>query len=315
MDGEAKTALVLGATGALGGAATRALLAHGWKVRALVRDPARARAALPDRRIEWIAGDAMRGEDVGAAARGANILFHGVNPRGYRNWRGLAVPMLDNSIAAAKAAGARLVFPGNVYNFGPDAWPALREDAPQNPQTRKGRVRVEMEQSLRAASEQGLRVLIVRAGDFFGPGYADSWLGQVILEGGRAARAIQWPGRREAGHAWAYLPDLAEAFARLIDREQDLPAFARFHFGGQWTTSGDEFIAALRRAVGRPDMRVRAFSWLPVYLAAPFVVMLRELLEMRYLWSEPIRLDNARLLAELGEEPHTPLEAALAASV
>jgi hypothetical protein len=35
---------------------------------------------------------------------------------------------------------------------------------------------------------------------------------------------------------------------------------------------------------------------------------MRELLEMRYLWQNPIRLDNTRLLAFLSEEPHTPLE-------
>jgi nucleoside-diphosphate-sugar epimerase len=32
---------------------------------------------------------------------------------------------------------------------------------------------------------------------------------------------------------------------------------------------------------------------------------------MRYLWRQPFRLDNARLLAELGTEPHTPLDVAV----
>ena len=30
--------------------------------------------------------------------------------------------------------------------------------------------------------------------------------------------------------------------------------------------------------------------------------------EMRYLWREPIRMDNSRLIAVLGKEPHTPLD-------
>ena len=310
-----KTVLVLGATGALGVAVTRAFLARGWGVRALVRDLSGAKGLYPGQKIDWIVGDAMKAGDVLAAARGADVIFHGANPRGYRNWRGLALPMLDNSIAAAKAVGARLVFPGNVYNFGPDAWPVLNEQSPQRPLTRKGMVRVDMEQRLRAASEDGLRVLILRAGDFFGAGYAESWLGQVILKGGRAAKAIAWPGRRDAGHAWAYLPDLAETFARLLEREATLPAFALFHFAGQWTASGDEFIAALRRVTGRGDLPVRSFPWPFVYLAAPFVTLMREILEMRYLWNEPIRLDNSKLVAELGAEPHTPLDEALAASI
>ena len=41
----------------------------------------------------------------------------------------------------------------------------------------------------------------------------------------------------------------------------------------------------------------------------------RELREMRYLWREPVRMDNARLLAALGREPHTPLDEALEATL
>jgi hypothetical protein len=51
--------------------------------------------------------------------------------------------------------------------------------------------------------------------------------------------------------------------------------------------------------------------WTLLRLAAPFNVTLRELLEMRYLWQTPVRLDNTRLLAFLGKEPHTPLDVAV----
>ena len=50
--------------------------------------------------------------------------------------------MLDNTIAAARAAGATIVLPGTVYNYGPDAGDVLREDAPQHPTTRKGAIQV-----------------------------------------------------------------------------------------------------------------------------------------------------------------------------
>jgi hypothetical protein len=36
---------------------------------------------------------------------------------------------------------------------------------------------------------------------------------------------------------------------------------------------------------------------------------------MRYLWREKIQLDDRRLVALLGAEPHTPLNAAMAASL
>jgi hypothetical protein len=40
-----------------------------------------------------------------------------------------------------------------------------------------------------------------------------------------------------------------------------------------------------------------------VYLLAPFVETFREMIEMRWLWTSPLRLDNHKLVAFLGEEP------------
>jgi nucleoside-diphosphate-sugar epimerase len=128
-----KTALVLGATGGAGGAIAAALLRRGWAVRALVRNAARPGL---DPRIAWREGDAMNADDVAQAAAGVDVLVHAVNPPGYRDWDKLVLPMLDHSLAAARANAARLVLPGTVYNYGPDAFPLLAEDDPQQPLTR-----------------------------------------------------------------------------------------------------------------------------------------------------------------------------------
>jgi nucleoside-diphosphate-sugar epimerase len=58
-------------------------------------------------------------------------------------------------------------------------------------------------------------------------------------------------------------------------------------------------------------MRIGAFPWWLLPLIAPFNETMRELREMRYLWRQPLRLDNSALLAVLGSEPHTPLEQAV----
>ena len=138
------TALVLGATGGIGGEVARQLQAAGWQVRAL------SRGELPQGEqyggITWLRGDAMNPGDVMAAAQGCGVIVHAVNPPGYRRWGELVLPMLDNTIAAARAQGATIVLPGTVYNYGPDAFPSLREDSPQHPQTAKGAIRVQLEQ-------------------------------------------------------------------------------------------------------------------------------------------------------------------------
>jgi len=62
-------------------------------------------------------------------------------------------------------------------------------------------------------------------------------------------------------------------------------------------------------------VRVSAFPWWLLTLASPFVVTFREMREMRYLWRTPVGMDNAKLVAFLGREPHTPLEEAVEAAL
>ncbi|MGH6955041.1 MAG: NAD(P)H-binding protein, partial [Caulobacteraceae bacterium] len=101
-----KTALVVGATGSFGLHAAEALIKHGWRVRALARDPAAAAAKVgPHTPIEWTTGDAMDAASVVRAADGVSLIVHAANPPGYRNWKGTVLPMIDSAIAAARASG------------------------------------------------------------------------------------------------------------------------------------------------------------------------------------------------------------------
>ena len=225
------------------------------------------------------------------------------------------MPMLSSTIAAARASGARVLLPGTIYNYGPDAFPVLREDSPQNPLTRKGAIRVDMERALREASTAGVRALVVRAGDFFGPAAGNNWFSEGLVRPGRPVGAITYPGRPGIGHAWAYLPDLARTMVQLLERESTLAAFESFHFRGHWDASGSEMVDAIRRVSGRPAAPVRRFPWPVVTLALPFVTLFREMREMHYLWQEPLQLSNERLVRVLGAEPHTSLEAAVRAAL
>ena len=313
-----RTALILGATGGIGGAVAVALLRHGWRVVGMARDPAghhKPTGTDPLAGVQWIAGDAMNADDVRRAAAGAAVIFHGVNPPLYRNWGGLVLPMIDNSIAAARAVGARVVLPGTIYNFGPDAYPNLVEDSPQHPTTRKGRIRVAMEQRLEAASGEGVPALIVRFGDFFGPMARNSWFSQGLVRPGKRLRTLRYPSPPGVGHAWSYLPDAGETVARLLDRSGELEPFARFHAQGHWDADGRQMATAIIAGVGRPQIRIKPFPWPLVGLAGRFNETLRELYEMRGLWRTSIRLDNARLVAFLGAEPHTPLNDAVRATL
>lgn len=308
--------LVLGATGGIGGEVARQMRAADWEVCALTRDVDKARRENAG--FSWIKGDALNRQEVLAAAHGCAVIVHAVNPPGYRNWAELVMPMIDNTVAAAIAEGATIVLPGTVYNFGPDAFPVLHEDSPQHPQTRKGAIRVQLEQRLEQASRQGARVLIVRAGDFFGARVANNWFAQGLVKPGKPVHAVSYPGAPGVAHQWAYLPDVARTVLELIERRASLDAFARFHMAGHVDTDGTQMTQAIQRVVLRRtghQPRVGRFPWWLMKLIAPFVVTVREMLEMRYLWQTPLLLDNRRLVAALGQEPHTPLEQAVEATL
>ena len=88
------------------------------------------------------------------------------------------MPMLESTIAAAEATGARIVLPGTIYNYGPDAFPLLAETSPQH--RRRGRgIRVAMESP--RPHRPGVRTLIVRAGDFFGPHAGNNWFSGGLI--------------------------------------------------------------------------------------------------------------------------------------
>lgn len=311
-----KTALVLGASGGIGGEVARQLVQAGWTVRAMARQPA---AGAGDE-FEWVQGDALVAADVLAAARDCAMIVHAVNPPGYRNWSELVLPMLHNTIAAADTVGALVVLPGTVYNYGPDALlnpTSVADDAAQHPVTRKGKLRVQMEAALEAWCARGGRAVIVRAGDYFGPQAANSWFAQALVKPGQPVKRIANPARAGVGHQWGYLPDVAATMVALIERRAGLAPFARFNMAGHWDADGAAMARAVQKTAARHGVaaKIAGFPWWVVPLMAPFNETMREMLEMRYLWRRPLRLDNAGLLAVLGAEPHTPLDDAVAATL
>jgi nucleoside-diphosphate-sugar epimerase len=257
------TVLILGASGKIGTNAARAFRAAGWSVRTY-----------------------QRGTDMTASAAGADVIVNGLNPPAYHNWPVLIPQITKQVIAAAKASGATVIIPGNVYNFAavPGTWD---ENTPQTPPTRKGKIRVEMEQSYRAT---GVRTIILRAGNFIAPGAPDDVMKMVIL---RAIKKgyITHAGRPDAMQAYAYLPDWARAAVLLADKRADLPGFADIPFPGHAFTI-TQLKATLAHETGRA-LRLRAFPWWLMRALSPFMEVARELQEMRYLWSLDHSLSDA----------------------
>ena len=119
-----------------------------------------------------------------------------------------------------------------------------------------------------------------------------------------------YPGDPTLIHAWAYLPDLAQAFVRVAERRAQLRGPHRLHFAGHSVT-GHAMREALEDAVHKP-LRTGGMPWALMRIAAPFMPMWREIVTMRYLWQRPHRLDDGALRRLIGSVPHTPLKQAVA---
>ena len=315
---DSPTVLILGARGRLGLAAVRAFAQAGWQVLAQVRPGGPGQALPAIAGVWWMPVAAGDTATLAAQARGAQVVLHAMNPPyTHQAWREQAADLMDAAIAAARALGATLMLPGNVYNFG-EAMPAvLREDTPQAATGTMGRLRTLLEQRLAEATQDGrMRAVVLRAGDFFGSG-TGSWLDQAIAKDLPQGR-VTWPGPLDVVTSWAYLPDLARAFVRVAQERERLAPFECLHFAGHAVT-GQQWVPSLAAAAtergwlppGARGLRVARLNWTLLRVAGLAVPTLRALAAMRYLWYTPYRLDNTRLRALIGEEPRTPLDQAV----
>jgi nucleoside-diphosphate-sugar epimerase len=296
--------LVLGAKGRMGRAAVAAFADAGWQVSTLVR-PGRARG-MPEEH-HAIEADAFNAVDVTEAAAGVDVIVNALNVP-YEHWA-RDLPRLTRSVlAAAQASGASVIVPGNVYNYGEAMPELLTEHTPHAAQTKKGRLRCEMEQSYQAAAQRGVQTLILRAGDFIECGKTGNWFDSHIAH--RASRGVfVYPGPMDRVHAWAYLPDLARAMVGLAQQRSSLGRFEEFGFEG-FSLTGEELAVGVGRATGIPQ-RVKRFPWAMLKLLAVFSPRMHEVLEMEYLWRVPHRLDGSKLARVLGDFHATPLDVAL----
>jgi nucleoside-diphosphate-sugar epimerase len=299
--------LVLGAAGRLGYAAAQAFHHAGWTVVSLVRRGASERAVAG---TEIVEADALDRAAVVEAARDADVVLHALNPP-YTDWPRFALPLAYAAIEAAETAGATLMFPGNVYNFGSGMPEVLDAETPMRPTSRKGRLRVEIEQRMREASERGVRTIILRAGDFYG-GVRGSWF-DLVLTRDLGRRRIIYPGPVDVVHPWAYVPDVAATMVRLAEVRATLPAFASFGFPGHAVT-GAEMGGAIAAAL-RERFQVKRMEWWLIKTFGRLSALGRELAEIEYLWRTPHRISGETLATAIGEVPHTPFAEAVAASL
>ena len=297
---------VIFGTGAIGLATFDALRRRGRTVRLVNRS---GKAHVP-KDVEIVSGDATDPAFAARAARGANVIYQTMNPP-YQEWSAQFPALQSGVLAAAEAAGARLVSMENVYMYGRPDGRTLTEDRENKAHTKKGQLRARMAEDLLTAHRAGrAEIAIGRASDYFGPrGGAQSNLGDRVFPAALAGKASTVLGDRRQPHTYTYVPDIGESLA-VLGEHPDAPGEVWHLPNDPETRSTQELVDAIYRQAGQQHTRLRAVPPLLLRAMALTNPVVRELLEMQYQFEEPFIVDSSKITKRLGVTA-TPLDQAL----
>ncbi len=264
-------------------------------------------------------------EAVVAAARGCRSITVAVELPMER-WDPDLVRLAESVCLAAEPTGATILVPSNLYGFKvvydvplPANPPAADiNDVPCEP----GRVRDAMEATYAQLAElHGHRVIVVRAGDTFGPG-CTAWPAADMVAAARAKRPIPWPGATDVGHSFTYVPDLARLGVHALlgpplprprrapdlEEDADLPPWSPlevYALHGHLAPGA----AAWAQLLGAPGARRVARPWL--HLQGLWSASHRQIREVLYTWTGAMFLDERESRAWLTGFTETPLAVAI----
>jgi len=284
-------------------------------VRALARDPARARA-LAEAGIEVVPGDLRDRTTIAPAMRGVDVVYNiaalyreaGLPEREYFAVNAAAVGTLIE--AAAEAGARRLVHCSTVGVHGDVERPPADEDAPLRPGDVYQRSKVEGEAIARqAAARTGLDVVIARPTGIYGPG--DRRL--LKLFRGVARRRFLFLGTGNIFYHLTYIDDLVEGF-RLCAETPGAAGRTYILAGGEVMTLA-ALVEAIAREAGVAPPRLRLPVW-PFWFAgamceiacAPFGIeppLYRRRVDF---FTKSRAFDIARARRDLGFRPRVGLE-------
>ncbi|SPD66959.1 NAD-dependent epimerase/dehydratase (plasmid) [Cupriavidus taiwanensis] len=294
---------LFGAAGVIGQSIASALRSQGRAYRVVGRNDASLREAFgADPLAEIVTWNPDSPASVRAAADGVDTLIYMV---GVDYWQfDLHPKLMRQTLDGAVAAGVRqLVLIGTVYPYGRAGSNPVRESHPREPHTFKGRMRKAQEDLLMQAHADGhIRATVLRLPDFYGPGVEASLLhraAQAAVHGGTADMV----GPIDRPHEFVFVPDVGPVVARLADTPA---AFGKiWHLGGAGTTTQRDLVAEMERQTGA-KLTLRVAGKTMLRLIGLFNPFMREMVEMHYLMTEPLIMDDSALQRLIGPIHKTP---------
>ncbi len=297
---------IVGAAGAIGHAVGAELNRRGTPYRVIGRDRSKLEAAFAGK-AEITPADIADATQAERALAGIDTVIYAVGVP-YQQFE-LHPVLMRKTMEAARSAGVRRVaVVSSVYGYGIPQSERVSETHPREPQSRKGRLRKEQEDiALAAHSPGGLQTLILHLPDFYGP-HAELSLADLIFRGAIEDKTANWIGSLDLPHEFVFVPDVGPVLSDLIARPDSFGQ--AWNFGGPGTITGREFATEVYGLTGQPP-RIREVGVWMLKLGGLFNPLLRELVELHYLGTTPVILDDTKLHDHLGIVRKTPYREAI----
>lgn len=230
--------------------------------------------------VRTVSADATHARQLAGIAKGADVIFM-CAMAAYHRWPTDFFPIMDGTVKAAEAVGAKVVVLGNLYAYGDAAPMPLTPRLTPDPTSRKGTVRDIMWQR---AVRSDVPALEVRASDYLGQG-AVTYFSLLALPSLLKKQAISFVGNPDAVHAWSYTKDTAKT---LVAAARYAGEWGRaFHVPTQNASIRElveKFADALKLDV--PELHQLAAAQLQG-------IGFHEAIEMTYLFDKPLLVDAA----------------------
>jgi nucleoside-diphosphate-sugar epimerase len=297
---------LFGAAGAIGGTIADVLRERGMQYRVVGRGRGSLEKAFgKDSLAEIVTWDPDDPASVRTAAREVDTLIYLVGVP-YDHFE-LHPAVMKKTLEGAIAEGVkRVVLIGTVYPYGRPQTPMVAESHPREPHTFKGKMRKEQEEVLLKAHADGrIQGTILRLPDFYGPGVSASFLDRLFQAAATGGTA-DLVGPIDVPHEFVYVPDVGQVVLALAERPE---AYGRWwNFAGAGAAMSQRAIAEKVFAMAGHKPKLRVLGKMMLRVIGLFNPFMRELVEMNYLVTTPVLLDDSALHELLGEVRKTSYE-------
>ncbi|MGM0837568.1 MAG: SDR family NAD(P)-dependent oxidoreductase [Bacillota bacterium] len=300
-----KKALVIGASGGMGYAIVRELVSRGIEVKAFAKGGEKLEELFGVEELVTIQpGDAENTQQLIEAAQGCDVIFHALNIP-YSQWKEKLLPIVKNILKAAEMTGAKLAVVDNIYAYGKSSAKLITEDTEKRPHTKKGKIRLEMEQLI---FNSDVPAFIAHFPDFYGPNATNTYmhytLNQIVMK-----NKAGYVGPKTIAREFLLTTDGAKAMVTL--------AIQQNAYGQNWnipanrTITGHELEQLIKNELGENKSLYSITKPMFAFFSLFAGKDMREGLEMQYIANEETILSGSKYEDRIGPLPRTSYEEGL----